>query len=678
MGDFKLFKKAVQTQFHAMLPRCRLFITAVDKNLLWETYLNSFPEGTNPIFKERREYDCNCCKSFIRNYGNIVVIGADLKIASIWDIDCSDETFKIVARKMSEYVKSLPIREVFVSKLAKLGTDKNHQQLTDGTIAKWEHFFLELPKSLLNTSSDSIESIQDSFRDSKNVFKRSMDELTLSAGETILDLINQKSLYRGDEFKSAITTFINYKKQYAKVEPALQDNWCWLNSVDNPVVRIRNTAIGTLLIDVSEGVDLDVAVLKFEKVVAPTNYKRPQAIITQRMIEEAEKKIIELGYDRSLARRYAVASDITVNNVIFADRDARKKMTSSPLASLKESVSEVSKVTLDKVETIGIEDFVTKIVPTVSEIEIMMQSKHLGNLMSLISPVNKDAPSMFKWSNNNTWCYNGDIADSMKQRVKAAGGKIDGVLRFSIQWNENGDNNNDFDAHCIEPNGNEIYFSNKRHVHPSSGMLDVDIITPEKDVAVENIIYTDLDRMKEGTYRFFVYNFNHRGGRSGFDAEIEFDGQILSFHYDRELKHHETIDVAEIQFSRKTGFKVLKSLENHVSTNTVWGVATNKFQRVSMLMLSPNYWDDQKGIGNKHYFFIVDGCKNESGPRGFFNEFLREELMPHKRVFEALGSKMRVDESDEQLSGLGFSTTQRNDLVVRVKGNFTRVLKINF
>jgi hypothetical protein len=94
-------------------------------------------------------------------------------------------------------------------------------------------------------------------------------------------------------------------------------------------------------------------------------------------------------------------------------------------------------------------------------------------------------------------------------------------------------------------------------------------------------------------------------------------------------------------------------------------------------MFSPNYWDE-KAVGNRHFFFLLDGCKNDGTARGFYNEFLSAELDQHRKVLEMVGAKMQTEESDHQLSGIGFSSTQRNDILVRVKGTFTRTIKIIF
>ena len=75
---------------------------------------------------------------------------------------------------------------------------------------------------------------------------------------------------------------------------------------------------------------------------------------------------------------------------------------------------------------------------------------------------------------------------------------------------------------------------------------------------------------------------------------------------------------------------------------------------------------------------MLDGCLNDGKARGFFNEFLVDELTQHRKVIEMVGSKMKTDHSERQLSGLGFSSTQRNSLLCRVKGSFSRVIKIIF
>lgn len=74
--------------------------------------------------------------------------------------------------------------------------------------------------------------------------------------------------------------------------------------------------------------------------------------------------------------------------------------------------------------------------------------------MTLTAPSNKDAKNLFKWPNNFAWTYNGDLADSsIKDKVQAAGGKVNGYLRCSLAW-YNGD---DLDIHIIQPRDNGFY-----------------------------------------------------------------------------------------------------------------------------------------------------------------------------------------------------------------------------
>lgn len=675
--EFKEFKVSLQHQIKTMLEgNQRLFLTDIERNDLWEGYLNSFPKGSNEIFRERREYECQSCKQFIRPYANLVIL-EDNQMVSIWDIQGLKHPFDTVARKMSKLVKSFPIKNIFIPKDVNLGVDNNKQLLEDGNVITWDHFYYKLPENLVDASKDSIEAAQGNVRDSKNVFQRSMEELTLDSGMIILELIDQNSLYRGEEFRPAIQHFITYKREYIKLSNKDADNWCWKRSIDNPVSRIRNTSIGTLLIDLSEGMDLDVAVKKFESVMAPTNYKRPKPIFTKRMVEDAQKKVAELGLTESLDRRFAHLKDITVNNILFVNRDAKKAINGTLFDALKEDVI-VAPKKFDKVEEVHIDDFIKDILPKSKSIELLMENRHERNLLSLIAPKKKGSKTLFKWDNNFSWAYQGDIADSLKQNVKKAGGNVEGVLRFSIQWNTGEFNRNDFDAHCKEPGGNLIYYGKKSNPQ-TTGELDIDIISPKRDTpAVENITWTDKSRMQEGVYKFYVHNFRHSGGKEGFSAEIEYNGEIYSYDYAHELKPDERVLVAELEFDRVKGIRFIKSLDSSVSQKELWGIKTNKFSKVNVCMASPNYWDSQVANGNKHYFFFLDGCKNETSPRGFFNEFLNESFTKHRKVFEALGSKTRVEDSDEQLSGLGFSSTQRNSILAKVEGSFSRVIKINF
>lgn len=97
--EFKKFKKGMQTQFQSMTKNENtLFLTNLKKDDIWNEYLGSFPDGTNEVYKERREFDCDACKHFVRKYGNLVAINEKNELKSIWEIDELEYPFDIVAK----------------------------------------------------------------------------------------------------------------------------------------------------------------------------------------------------------------------------------------------------------------------------------------------------------------------------------------------------------------------------------------------------------------------------------------------------------------------------------------------------------------------------------------------------------------------------------------------------
>lgn len=502
MSDFMTLQNAVAKQFKKMSAG-KLFTTAVDKHLLWETYLKSFPAGLDPIYKIRTEHDCSCCRQFIKTVGGVVSI-VDNKIVTLWDFKVPGD-YQIVVDTMAELVRQQTIENVFLHYETLVGTVKSNQLLEDKTVKSWNHFHVNLPASAV-TGKLGIGTLLGNNTATFDVMKRGLEEITTDAVDTVLDLMAQGSLYRGEEHKATVVEFQKMKAKYLATKD--KELFIWENL--NPAFRTRNTVIGTLLVDLSEGKELEDAVKSFEAKVAPLNYKRPTALVTKAMIEQARKKITELGLTTALERRYANIDDITINNILFANRETKKAMdvfddlTASTTVDVKK---------LGKVEEVSIDDFLNKILPTAKSLEVLFENRQSGNLVSLIAPADPTAKPLFKWNNQFSWSYTGDVADSIKEKVKAAGGSVTGDFRASLAWF----NHDDLDLHLQTPD-TRIYYGDKYH-YGSGGHLDVDMNAGAGTTRtpVENITFPERRKMTYGTYKLWVNQYRQREDK---DVEI--------------------------------------------------------------------------------------------------------------------------------------------------------------
>lgn len=701
--------KKLQEQFDVISASGKLYKADISGDKVWEIYLDTLNKVHGRSFRdpESSYYNCNFCKAFLRRYGNIVAI-IDNKIVTLFDVAIGEE-YKETVKALSDAIAAAGIKDIFLesfehlNKLRKrnkkdatfeFGTLKNVKRynkeeagkfgvVTTGQIVTFDHMSITVDKKFVNTTANSVETIQGTYRDARNLFKRCMEEIPLDTLELVRDLINQDSLLNGKPHLVKVEAIIKKKKEYEALgRPSRQvlSNWCWEASRDFQYARFKNELIGVLCSDLSLGEEINKACESWNKRVDPVNYMKAKSPITKSQIKLAEKFVAENGYIESFRRRFATVADIRVTEIKHINNE-----TASPIISIFDKVtptkaSRHSKNKFDKVDEVTIAEFMKDVLPTATRVELYLLPKYANNIVSLTTSC-QDSKGIFKWDNNYSWTYKGNLAghSQIKQAVKLAGGNVSGILNARLAWNEDGGRDgSDLDIWAQEPDGTRIGYSTphrKPRRSPMTGQLDVDNMDPNGKIAVENITWTDPNRMEDGTYSIWVNGYSIRAS-NGFTVEIEVDGDTYTYAYPTPVKSNQNVKVAKV--SLKDGvFTVKDILPSQQTSKDICELETNQFHKVDLVCLSPNHWGDNN-VGNKHHFFMLDGAKISEPTVSFHTENLEPELAKHRKVIEALSMTCMLEPEEKHLVGLGFNATVRNDVILKVKGNFERVLKVKF
>lgn len=704
--EMKTFIKEVQKQFAKMVETGRPFRSNISGNEVWDTYLKAFEN--DPIFRdpESSAHNCNNCKNFMRRYGNIVSINNKGELESIFsNLGSMSEEYVAPAKAVANLLEKSKIANVFFETYDELnslpyescnknfeefqlGIAKNFKQYTESEVNmygkvtsdkvyEFNHLNLKLPAKFVDKTGNSIEAIMAHYRDKYSVFKRTMEEIPLDTLNLVKDLINQGSLLDGTTHLHAVEEVIKIKEMFVLSydNEAADDLKIWQVSYDmsERTAKFKNTLIGVLCTELAEGVELNKACTNWNKRVDPINYHKATAPITQKQIKEAQKFVEENGFEESFDRRLATIEDIKASEILHLNSsDGVKKV--SIFDNVKSSGSGRHKRSqFDNVQEISIEKFMKDVLPGCTSIEAFLENRMEGNLVTLTKAASNNSKNIFKWDNNYSYTFNGNLAgkSQIKENVKKAGGKVDGFMRFSIQWNDKDTIGIvDWDAHCITPY-TEISYSNM-NCRTTRGKLDVDMINPSQ-VGVENIYWKTRDSIKDGKYIFFNRNFNNNGN-NGFKAEIEVNGETYSYQINGNLRGDTKVATITV---RNGEFLIEHHLPETNSSKELWSINTQEFHKVNLICLTPNHWGENE-FGNKHYLFMLEGCKAQSSIRGFHNEHLIPDLLKHRKVMEVLGATTLIEPTDNQLSGIGFNATVSDELIVKVQGTHKRVLKIKF
>lgn len=699
----KNFQAKLQEQFNKMLQTGRLYISNISGREVWDFYLDSFKDGDDPMFRDpdSSTHNCNTCNNFVRRYGNIIAFDDNYQLMTLWDIKVDDE-YQPSCDAITKRIKKFGIADIFVEtydmlkalsyetkltnnqKQFNLGIAKNIKRYTKEEAEKFgvvkanetktfHHLYLTIPSEFItiNTNGRSIAQIKEEHRSNAQVLKRGLEEIPLDTLLLVQELIEQGSILNGDAHLVKVNEFIQIKKEYDKLNSVAKKNrFAWIAEEKLGMKsRFKNELIGVLCSDIATGVELNKACQDWNKRVDPANYMKAVAPFTEAQKKKAMKTVKEGGYEASFLRRLATMDDILADEIKHMNSGENKGISIFDNLKATKSSSNTSEKEIKGTE-IKIDKFMSDILPKSTTIEAFLSNRHQNNMVTMTTSANNDGKPMFAWDNNYSWTYNGNLAgvSQIKQAVKSLGGKVDGVLRFSIMWAEDNIDNSDLDAHAHETPGEHIYFSNKASTI-TGGNLDIDVTQPQshkrnsgKNV-VENITYPSIEKLKGKSIAFKIRQFAERNSK-GFKAEIEFNGEIFSYTYNTRVTG--VVDIATVDIDKNGNFNIKHHIKpaNTVSKE-IYGLDSNQFHKVNLVCLSPNYWGKNK-YGNKHFFFMLDECKAKDRIRTYHIENLNNELKAERKVLEPLASTLMIEPKGEQLSGLGFNATVRDEVVMRV------------
>lgn len=643
MSDVKTrqFIAAVQAHF-SPVTRNTPYLFRTNVSNIWERFVLALPENM------RAEWNCNCCRRFVQQYGSLAVLFEDTVIPAMWPADVTKipEVFRDAVKCMHDAVKSASVIGMFHSRMETWGSPSY------GDSDYWHHLHVRPRYGLLCTHASPGATSAEKLEEFK-MLDRALAEFTPETVQTAMAIL--QGAYRAERVMPLLVGFANLQASLRGTKNRNARLWQAVASAPAGFCHVRGSVLGTLLLDIVEGRSVAECKARFEQKLDPTVYQRAQVAPGTGNVKQAEQTIASLGLEASLRRRFARLSDIPLSGVLWCKSASKPK--EGIFAGVATKAKPVTTLEIPGERTMTWDKFSREVLPDVLEMEALAPA---GREVALVTAADPDSRPILQWDSETvrnpvSWAYASGIDAEIKRRVEAAGGKhADCEIRVSLIWNDRAD----LDLGVKTPRGHTIYYGDKRSA--CGGWLDVDMnVRGETTTPVENIQWSNAP---SGAYEVRVANYTPRGGTSPFRVEVAIRGQV--WHFSGQNAPHGSVNsggmiICRFEYDRVSG-KV---------TGLPAAVAATSWQKVSAVVKSPNLWGDTPlPRHGQHTLFLLEGAKPVAGMRGLLTEMLRPELRPVRRTLEAYFSTATVEGADTaDACGVGMNDATPWSLKLRVK-----------
>ncbi len=284
--DFDKFMGVMHKHIMSGAP---LFHTTADT---WDAYLGGFP-----TYSARQEHDCNCCKSFMRQYGNLAYVTETGELSSaLFDKHTNYGDYRGPVRAIMSAVsyEYNSISRVFATKDRLVGRPN---------VGGWSHFHF-------NAESNHVHRDPGHRRGQVHTnvdMLISLREIPKSDFESVVSVLRSGKLNRANQY-------IAQSEWLMKVLYSKSVNQLWAAAAVAPAgfCNVNSGNLGVLIDDIAARgrFNMNAVIAAHNARTRSDVYMRPTEAPKAGTLVQATKLVEELGVENSLLRRRASIHDL--------------------------------------------------------------------------------------------------------------------------------------------------------------------------------------------------------------------------------------------------------------------------------------------------------------------------------------------------------------------------------
>lgn len=390
-GDFDDLTHSAQRSLARALEHGKGWLFRVDAGDLFEKYLSQFASAV-----DRQYHNCNCCHSFLRRFGSLVVLTEDGGIVSaLWDESLlpRGHAYRRVAAALREAVEAGRVVDLFLWDEREWGARE---------AGGFTHLWAE-PDALHRWSRRDMTAEQGmaAKREDRRHLARAVGEMDRAAVLRAAGMLRSGELSRGEKLVEwadwlvALQDRANSNSSRHKRESLNRLLWRAVASAPAGWCTPRSSALGALVDDLASGVSAREVKRRHEERVDPLKYQRPTSL-KEGNVRQAERLFEEMGLAAALRRRFALADELVhlwKPHAFPSNKGQEAGVFGHLLPAKREQAAKAQLSTAPVVMTFA--KFRRDVLPRALEVEAVVPAS--GQFCAFTTQVERDAPPLMRW-----------------------------------------------------------------------------------------------------------------------------------------------------------------------------------------------------------------------------------------------------------------------------------------